>query len=652
MRPSGDEQSVPGAWRNPLLAALLLAAAAILAVTSLLGDSATIDEPVHLTAGYVQLKTGDMRMATGHPPLARLWAALPLLAFSPTLPDPSSKDFVESSVLEVGRAFLAQPGGDRLLTAGRLMIVLLLLATDAAVYFASKRLFGATAALVSLGVAALSPDLLSHGHLVTTDLPAAFAAFLVLVAFAAMLRRVTILRLAAAAASLGLFSVTKFSWPVVLPSIVLMGLFVALRRPPLELGLPRRPEPIRLERRLPRLAVLLSAGTIAGLAAWSAIWLCSGLSYSPFRWHVDPSVHMFVPPDSRRAEPTNQAEAWDALLLDEHGAPVRGLIPELVRWGRNRRVLPESYLYGLALFHKLASPRVSYFRGEIRTTGQPAYFPVAFAIKTPIPTLLLIAAGLAALLTTRAPRGRDPALLLGLISFVVFYALFAVSAPLNIGHRHILPLTPALAVLSGASVFLFGGRWRLAPAVLVLWLSVVTLRTSPLHLGYFNEFAGGPANGWRWLADSNLDWGQDLKRLAGWLRARGNPDIKLAWFGVADPVTLGIRCEELPSYEPFSRPAVLDAGLYVVSVNQMLGLYFPQARDSFWESAASRDTYERLWWKARGPDFSTAEQALLEKLQMARLLHALKGRPPDDRIGSSLFVFRLSRDDIDRLLRP
>ncbi len=652
MRPPGEGQPVPGAWRHGLIAVLLLAAAAVLAVTSLLGDSATIDEPVHLTAGYVQLKTGDMRMATGHPPLARLWAALPLLAFSPALPDPSSKDFVESSVLEVGRAFLAQPGGDRLLTAGRCMIVLLLLATDAAVYFASKRLFGAIAALVSLGVAALSPALLAHGHLVTTDLPAALAALLVLLAFAAMLRRVTIPRLAGAAASLGLFGVTKFSWPVVLPSVALMGLFVALRRPPLEVGLPRRPEPVRLEGRLPRLAVLLFAGVVSGFAAWSAIWLCSGLTYSPFRWHVSPSVHMFVPPDVRRAAPTNQAEAWEALLLDEQGAPARGLIPGLVRWGRDRRILPESYLYGLALFHKLASPRVSYFRGEIRTTGRPAYFPVAFAIKTPIPTLLLIAAGLAALLTARAPRGREPALLLGLISFVGVYALFAVSAPLNIGHRHLLPLYPALAVLSGASVFLFGGRWRLVPAGLVFWLSVVTLRTHPFHLGYFNEFAGGTANGWRWLADSNLDWGQDLGRLARWLRARGNPEIKLAWFGVADPVAAGIRCEELPSYEPFSRPATLDPGLYVVSVNQMLGLYYPQSRDAFWDSAANRDYYEGLWWKARGSDISAEEEALFEKLRRARLLHALKGRPPDDRVGTSLFVFRLSADDLDGMLRP
>lgn len=652
MRELDEVEPVTASRLSPLLAALLLAAAALLAVTSLLGDSATIDEPVHLTAGYVQLKTGDLRMETGHPSLARLWAALPLLAFSPALPDPSSKDFIESAVLEVGRAFLAQPGGARLLTAGRCMIVLLLLATDAAVYFTSKRLFGEGAALVSLGVAALCPTLLSHGHLVTTDLPAAFASVLVLVAFAAIYRRLTFLRLAGAAASMGLFSVTKFSWPVILPSIVLMGLFVVLRRPPWMIGLPHRAEPVRLEGRLPRLAVLFAAGAVVAVSIWGAIWLSSGLSFSPFRWHVSPSVHMFVPLDPHRPAPTNQAEAWEVVLLDDHGEPARGLIPGFVRWARARRFLPEAYLYGLALFNKLASPRVTYFHGEIRMTGQPAYFPVAFAIKTPVPTLLLIAAGLAALLTASASTGRDPTLLLGLLSFVAIYAVFAITAPLNIGHRHLLPLYPPLAVLAGASVFLFRGRWRLVPAGLVLWLSVVTLRTHPFYLGYFNEFVGGPRNGWRWLADSNLDWGQDLGRLARWLNARGNPEIKLAWFGVADPVALGIRCEELPSYEHFSRPAVLDAGLYVVSVNQMLGLYLPLVRDVFWDSPATRDYYGSLWRKDQASALPDEERHRFEDLRMARLLHALKGRPPDDRIGTSLLVFRLSKDDVDGMLRP
>ena len=70
---------------------------------------------------------------------------------------------------------------------------------------------------------------------------------------------------------------------------------------------------------------------------------------------------------------------------------------------------------------------------------------------------------------------------------------------------------------------------------LIAWQSVTVLRVHPSYLAYFNEIAGGPDGGWRYVTDSNLDWGQDLKRLSEFVEERGISEIHLDYFGTADP---------------------------------------------------------------------------------------------------------------------
>src|ERR671935_109539 len=70
--------------RVPIIAAisfiLIFCLQALLAAPRL---SATSDEPLHLAAGYSYWQTRDFRMNPEHPPLAKLVAALPLLALHP-----------------------------------------------------------------------------------------------------------------------------------------------------------------------------------------------------------------------------------------------------------------------------------------------------------------------------------------------------------------------------------------------------------------------------------------------------------------------------------------------------------------------------------------------------------------------------------------
>ena len=116
------------------------------------------------------------------------------------------------------------------------------------------------------------------------------------------------------------------------------------------------------------------------------------------------------------------------------------------------------------------------------------------------------------------------------------YFLLACFAKTQIGYRHILPVYPFLIVAGacGAAV-LCRTRWGSALCLGgSLWLVASVGAAYPHYLAYFNEAAGGPAGGWRWLVDSNLDWGQDLKGLAAEVRRRVCEG--LGWAGlVLDP---------------------------------------------------------------------------------------------------------------------
>jgi hypothetical protein len=357
---------------------------------------------------------------------------------------------------------------------------------------------------------------------------------------------------------------------------------------------------------------------------------------------------------------TSHEQAWETVLSDSAGVPYAGPTAGFARWARRHRVLPEAWIYGVMLLKKMSYPRTAYFHGEIGP-GWAAYFPVAFLVKSPLPELLLGALGLLAIATRRSPS-RDPLLASGLAVFAISYGVFAVLATMNIGERHLLPLHPILAVAAGAGAGWAGTRWGKGLLLaLVLWLGIEVALVHPNELGYFNETVGGWRQGWRWLADSNVDWGQDLLRLALWTKANGDPEVKLAYFGAVDPRGIVPRATNLTSAYPFGEPARLDAGIYVVSVNQLIGLFIPIARDDFWEKAGTREWYANRWEMARSSGFARPQGLLgreaaawdaFEAAERGRLLRALRGRPPDSFVGTSLRVYRLSQADLDAILPP
>ncbi len=217
----------------------------------------------------------------------------------------------------------------------------------------------------------------------------------------------------------------------------------------------------------------------------------------------------------------------------------------------------------------------SFLLGQANVGGWWYYFPVLFAVKTPLPLLVLLPAAL--VLFARQRRWAQGWLWL----LVGGFAAASLISRVNIGYRYLLPILPLLFVLMGA---LWGGRgrWRWLMVFGLLWLAVESLWLHPHYLAYFNQIAGGPANGWQVAVDSNLDWGQDVAALAAYERSNLPEPYQVAWLGTAPLAAYGIqRGQAMPIWPQGREDPLTDSfyppapapGKYVISATQLHGVY-------------------------------------------------------------------------------
>jgi hypothetical protein len=546
-----------------LVAAAGVAVYVALCVAAMRWSACTFDEPIHLPPGWVSWTLGDHRMNPDHPPLLRKVAALPLLPLDLKM-DPGDHAWRVGRPWEFGKRFLFRwNDADTLLFRGRLsMVVFVGAGLGLAVFLWARRLFGPLAALFAIFFYVLNPDMLAHGPIVANDLGITLFLFLGVIAFEHIAERVTPARVALAGLVLGAAIATKFSGLALLPMLGVLAVVAALRRGPLVVDLRpflRRPERV-VTTQGGKLAVFAGCALPIALLALPVVWAAYSFR-SPLA--VDPEVNA----------------AFDWSRIQPPGAATRAV------FGLVRRVqlLPDAWTYGFLHFLDHARTRPAFLMGEHSETGWRHYFLVTFVLKTPLP---LLALGLAALVLVRRAGARRAAFVA--LPFLLYFAM-AASRTINIGHRHLLPVYPYLFVAAGAAA---SALWRVerrrvvaraAVAVLAAWYAVGTLRVHPHYLAYFNEVIGGPANGYKYLVDSNLDWGQDLIGLRAYMERHAIPRLKLLYFGTADPGYYGIACDRLPGYQP-PPPSTLvrevrPGDVVAVSATHLQGLYLdPEVR--------------------------------------------------------------------------
>ena len=257
-----------------------------------------------------------------------------------------------------------------------------------------------------------------------------------------------------------------------------------------------------------------------------------------------------------------------------------------------------------ATLKRLDTGRSSFALGRHTLNGVWWYFPAAAALKTPL--LVLLAASAGAWITVKKFR-KDYLWLL--LPPAVFFAV-ALTAKVQIGYRHVMPVMPFLAALAGlalARLAALDKRRAWLAAVLAALIPVSALTAHPHYLAYFNQLSGGPANGYKYFVDSNLDWGQDVKTLAAYLKGRGNPPVVLSYFGVARPESYGMGYAPLGTISNVSLPGTgaqvcaLKETLLAVSATNLQGTYYPD-----------KDTFS--WLKARTPIFTAGYSIFLYDL--------------------------------------
>ncbi|MDO8601403.1 MAG: glycosyltransferase family 39 protein [bacterium] len=468
---------------------------------SIKNDSLTMDELSHLPAGYSYLTQKDMRINPEHPPLIKDLAAIPLL-FIPNINFPSDvkawKDDINGQ-WDFGNAFLFHSDNPAqiMIFWGRIPMILILILLGFYVFKATKEFFGNKACLLALFLFSFSPTFLAHGRLVTTDVGAAAGALIATYYFIKALQNGSKKSIIIAGVVFGLAELAKFSLILLIPLFFLLALVWWLTKS---------------GKLLPTLKILIMVFIIGYLALWPV--------YQYHTWNY---------PAERQARDTK-------LLLSSFGS--RPLADSVV-WMSDKPILRPyaQYLLGLSMvLQRAVGGNTTYFMGEVSASGWKTYFPIVYFIKETLSFHILT---LVALLYAIWLRKKPSFVIFSLLSFIAIYWGFSLKSNLNIGVRHLLPTIPfAIILVSAATV-----RWLKAPflkakylflAALIIWQTVSVASVFPSFLAYFNEAVGGPNKGYLYTVDSNMDWGQDLKRLDQWLDKNNISTIYLDYFGGSD----------------------------------------------------------------------------------------------------------------------
>jgi hypothetical protein len=362
-----------------------------------------------------------------------------------------------------GRSVLHQGHFDRMLALARMGVLPFFWLAALVVYLWTRRSFGEPAAFFATLCFTMFPTALAHAGVATTDMPATGS---IAAAFLAMLywaKNPTPARSLLFGAALALAVLSKFSSLAFLPSAAIAALagYFIFQRP--------------------RLRTLLRSTLLFAVSASIVAPTAAILIWAGYQFHL------------------------------AHGVPA----PEL--WQGISDVMSHNH-----------TGHPGYLLGHYGEQGWWYYYPVAIFYKTPLALLALIAVGLVVCL--KRCREREGAYITPLafaLGMLVFAATFS---HINLGIRHILPAYVGFSVIAGVGaqwLWRSGGSFNKASrailAGLLVWFAASSALSHPDYLAYFNELAGSQPE--KILIDSDLDWGQDMKRLGARLQQLGVKEL-------------------------------------------------------------------------------------------------------------------------------
>lgn len=521
--------------------------------------SLTYDEPDYLTTGYAILKTGDMQFGVGNPPLIKYIISIPLFIRGISIPV-NTPEFNAGSEFSFSLKTLYGLYGqfESIVIYGRLMTLLLSIILGFFVYLWASKLFGKPAGIFALFLYTFEPNIIAGSTLATIDL--GVTAFIFISMYFA--QRFFVDRSIISAALSGVFLAfslaSKGTAIILIPAIILISFLYKF---------PEASE-IRTGKTLNRwqgLAVIL-------FSSFMILWAIYGFQFEPLQ----------IPRDIQNG--SGEYELLGRTMMSKYFAYFHGF------------PLPaSSWITGmfLQLVHAKAG-HSAYLAGRYSDHGWALYYPLAFLIKTPLPVLIMLMIGLFLMFRELAYR-RDR---LAVLMIPIIMTLWSLTNNIDIGLRNLLPIYPFILVFISQIAkykFLLQQRQKIIIPIACAWMLITSLNVFPEYLAYFNELVGGPKNGYKYLLDSNYDWGQGLIQARQYMDENDIGAVKFAYFGSVNPGLYGV----LP--KPMSQQETLqpEKDIYFISATALYDVY-------------SKDHQAWLW---------------------------AREREPTDRIGYSIFVY-------------
>jgi 4-amino-4-deoxy-L-arabinose transferase-like glycosyltransferase len=508
--------------RRAHAAAVLLVLSLIIAALSIGSvrlDSATSDEPAYIAAGMIKLQHGRLDFFRDQPPLMNSVSALPLVVAGYSMPPIWE---VDGPHWGIGKRFLYMSGfdGNRMLLLARLPTIALFLGLCLAMYLFVARHTGSRMwGVAAFALAGFCPNLMAHGRLATVDLAVTFFIFSASALLIELIERPR----PGVAIALGVFSaasiLTKTSANILGPfALAVVGFAWFTRR--------------ITDRR--RVLAMIAVALLVAVVVFEAVILSLG----------------------------------SAAYMKSSFPGVPRLAVPFAEYMENLRVIRDWYAGG--------SKQPQFLLGRFSEGSWPQYYPIAILLKTTIPALLLMVAALIVAIRRRAiPFPVAMSLL-----FVAMFLGVAAAGELALGLRYVLPVYPflyaATMIVIGKAAAPRGGatssrRLLVFIAVVLILHTAENIRAYPSYLSYFNQFIGSHRNADRFLIDSNLDWGQDLRRLNLWAKENRVGAMAIHYFGGGIP-EYDLEARVIGGYGPGRAPLpkgwfALSRHMYRVSFN-------------------------------------------------------------------------------------
>lgn len=506
--------------RSTIALLAIVLAAGVLTAVAMRRTSVTFDEILLPAAGARGYATGAFDLVTDHPPVLQYVYGLPVFLAGVNYPSEQVRWDYHRRYL-YARAFYWQSDNDpeRVAFIARLAAVLIAAGLSVLVFAFVRRHYGGPPAVIAAGLVAFLPDVLAHGGITYNDVPLALSYLGAAWALDAAARDPRPARVALAAALATLAVGVKFSAVALAPLVLLLLIAEALRR-----GWDTR--------WLLRLAIAVPIGLVVSYLVLVAIYL-GDFTLADFREGLAFNV--------RHA---NRGHGVAAVILGKHS-----------------------------------------------TDGFWWYFPVAFLLKTPAALHFLLFVAAAGFAVAAGPwqglrqhlrAALASPLRVPLLASVVFLA-FSMSASLNIGFRHVLPVLPGICVIAAVGVWsgwrAWGRRLRLVIGGAFAAYVVSSVAAYPNYLGYLSEYVNDRSHAYDVLVDSSYDWGQGLLALRDFMREHDVDRVFLSYFGSALPEGYGIRYVTLPSFFPLPRhrlqPGEPLPRFAAISSTNLAGNYLP-----------------------------------------------------------------------------